>query len=139
MFMGYVFILYSVDHESFMHISAGSEKTSSALDAESTTLLKAVTWLKEKILSSVSIVSDCKVLVDNINRVSTSFSWPAENTLQETKIILKDLPRTQIKFIIRKHNSAVDYLAKEVRIKNLQHKSTKLQQKIQESNVFDNT
>ncbi|XP_026417202.1 uncharacterized protein LOC113312680 [Papaver somniferum] len=128
--IGYAHIVYSVDHQTFMHISAGSETATSALHAEAKCLQKAIICLRDNVLSSVSIVTDCKVLADSINKDNTNLSWTSENTVQEAKTILKDLPRAQVKFTNRKYNSAADRIAKEARIKSLQHMSTKLQQKL---------
>ncbi|XP_026378749.1 uncharacterized protein LOC113273207 [Papaver somniferum] len=79
--MGYARIVYSVDHQTFMHISAGSETATSALRAEAKSLQKAVIWLRDNVLSSVSIVTDCKVLADSINKDNINLSWTAENTV----------------------------------------------------------
>lgn len=141
--MGYAFIMYSVDHEAFMHLSAGTEWAASALHAETKSLLKAVSLLKENILYSVSIVTDCKTLADSINKVSADISWTTENSMQAVKTILKDLPQARVNFIARKYNSAADFIAKEARVKKLQQMSTQLTQKVPKasilSNVFEKT
>lgn len=72
--MGYAFILYLVEQETFMHLSAGSDWASSALHAEAKSLLNALKWLEGNILSSVFIATYCKVLVDIINTKGTNVS-----------------------------------------------------------------
>ncbi|XP_026399606.1 uncharacterized protein LOC113295487 [Papaver somniferum] len=136
--MGYAHIVYSVDHHTFMHISAGSETTTSAFHAEAKSLQKAVIWLRDNVLSSVSIVTDCKVLADSINKDNTNLSWTVENIVKEAKTILRDLPQAQVKFTNRKYNSAADLISKEARIKILQHMSTKFKQKIKHSSIISN-
>lgn len=64
--MGYAFLHYSVDHDIFMHISAGSECATSAFYAKTKALLKATTWSKNNILSSVSLVTDYKIVILHI-------------------------------------------------------------------------
>lgn len=139
--MGYANIVYSVDQHTFMHISAGSEKATSAFHAEAKALLKAVTWLKENVLSNVTIVTDCKSLADNINKDNTSPFWTAENTVQGVKTNLHDLPQAKVKYTNLKYNSTADKIAKEARIKCLQHLSMKFQQQVKitsiVTNVFD--
>ncbi|XP_026399315.1 uncharacterized protein LOC113295175 [Papaver somniferum] len=72
------------------------QRPTSALHAEAKSLQKSVIWLRDNVLSSVSIVTDCKVLEDSINKDNTNLSWTAENTVQEAKTILKALPQAQM-------------------------------------------
>lgn len=72
--MGYAFIPYSADQEAFLQILAGSDWASSALHAEAKALLNALKWLKNNILSSVCIVTDCKLLRDSITKQDTEAS-----------------------------------------------------------------
>lgn len=55
--MGFSFILYSADEETFMHLSTGLEWATSAFHVEAKASLKAITWLKDNILSSVVIAT----------------------------------------------------------------------------------
>lgn len=87
--MGYAFILYSVDQEAFMHYSAGSERTSSALHAESKALLKDLKWLEGKLLSSVTFVTDCKPLADTINNKEAKTEWIVENTMKKIFLLFR--------------------------------------------------
>lgn len=72
--MGYAFILYSADQQAFLHISAVSDWASSALHAEAKVLVNALKWLKNNILSSVCIATDCKLLWDSITKQDTKVS-----------------------------------------------------------------
>ncbi|RZC66618.1 hypothetical protein C5167_010309 [Papaver somniferum] len=94
--MGSAFILYSVDQEAFMHLSAGSDWASSALHAEAKALLKPLFWLKDNLLSSVFIFTDCKVLADSINKKGLDISWTAENTIEEILSDLGKLPQAKL-------------------------------------------
>lgn len=122
-----------------MHLSAGSNWASSALHAEAKSLLKALKWLEDNILSSVFIVTDCKVLSDCINNKETAVAWVAENTIEEITSSLDKLPQIKLKFINRDHNAAADSVAKEARIRRLQHMSKHLQQQVLKKNILSNT
>lgn len=128
--MGYAFLLYSVDTETFMYIEAGSEWASSAFHAKSKDLLKASSWLSKNILSTVLIVTDCKTLAETINKSCKDSPWTADNTIQEVNSILKKLPQAQVKYINRKYNSAADHIAKEARVKHLRHMFSHIQHRI---------
>ncbi|XP_026435384.1 uncharacterized protein LOC113333108 isoform X1 [Papaver somniferum] len=133
--MGYAFILYSVEQEAFMHISAGSDWASSALHAEAKSVLKALNWLEDNILSSVFIATDCKVFSDCINKKDAAVAWTAENTIEDIISILDTLPQARIKFINKDYNVAADSVAKEARIRRLQHFSKHMQQQIHKKGI----
>ncbi|XP_026420722.1 uncharacterized protein LOC113316789 [Papaver somniferum] len=65
--MSFAFILYSVDQEEFMHIGDGSDKETTTTYAEAKAMLKATSWLKNNILSSVSFVTDWKSIAEYLN------------------------------------------------------------------------
>ncbi|XP_026410628.1 uncharacterized protein LOC113305847 [Papaver somniferum] len=133
--MGFAFILYSVDQEEFMHIEAGSDKAMSAVHAEAKVMLKATSWLKNNILSSVSIVTDCKSIVDLINNKCKEISWKAKNIIKEVKANLDTISQAKLRYINRKFNAVADTLAKEARIKSLQHLSLHIGEKISKSST----
>lgn len=139
--MGYAFILYSADQEAFLHILAGSDWASSTLHAEAKALVNALKWLRNNILSSVCIVTNCKLLQDSITKQGTKASWVAENTIKEAIYLLDNLPQAQVKFINRDYNDAADSVAKEARIRRLHHMSSHLCQRVRKesiiSNIFD--
>ncbi|XP_026435204.1 classical arabinogalactan protein 7-like [Papaver somniferum] len=84
-----------MDSETFMYIEAGSEWASSAFHAESKALLKVSSWLSKNILSTVSVVMDCKTLAETINKSCKDSPWTADNTIQEVNSIMKKLPQAQ--------------------------------------------
>ncbi|XP_026452249.1 uncharacterized protein LOC113352667 [Papaver somniferum] len=93
--MGFSFILYSMDQEQFMHIEAGSDKAMTVVQAEAKAMLKATSWLRNNILSSVSIITYCKTIVDFINKKCEEISWEAENTIKEVGANLDNLPQAK--------------------------------------------
>ncbi|XP_026429270.1 uncharacterized protein LOC113325286 [Papaver somniferum] len=136
--MGYDFILYSTDQEAFMHISVGSELAFTTVHAEANTLLRALKWLEENLLSSVTIDTDCKILVDSINNAGEITSRVTENTVEDIMQILKRLPQGKIRHIIRDRNAAADSIAKEARISRSQHKNRHIHQKVKKESIISN-
>ncbi|XP_026438530.1 uncharacterized protein LOC113337021 [Papaver somniferum] len=136
--MGYAFILYSVENETFMQIAAGSDRASSAFHAESKALLKASSWLSDNILSSVTLVTDCKMLAETINKECKIPDWSAGNTIKETQTILQKLPQVQVQYINRRYNSATNKVVKEARAKNFRNFSNQIQLRISHSSVMSN-